>query len=80
MGGAAREMENKAISAQPTELELDWAGLSLATNCQANMHPHDFWPYTQLVSPNLKLCELFGKKVQGNNYQFTSDSNKSDNI
>ena len=30
VGGAAGEMENKAISAQPTELELDWAGLSLA--------------------------------------------------
>ena len=31
VGGAAGEIENKAISAQPTELELDRAGLSLAT-------------------------------------------------
>ena len=29
-GGAVGVVEDKAISAQPTELELDWAGLSLA--------------------------------------------------
>ena len=29
-GGVVGVVEDKAISAQPTELELDWAGLSLA--------------------------------------------------
>ena len=49
-GGGGVKVEIKAISAQPTELELDWAGLSLA------MIVFKFWLHTWARKVQVPFC------------------------